>query len=211
MQPLGFTVRRATVDDLPLLKPLWARAGLPVLEEEKHLTEFQLMFADDGQLAGAVGLQIAGKSGRIHSEAFVNPEKEELQRPHLWARLRIVAKNHGLSRLWTTEPSPFWHREAGFAPATSDELKKLPAPFGNSHTAWQTLAIREESLEVISLEKEFELFQQQQMQSTSEAMRQARRLKWLAYVLLALSLAGAGYVAFNLLTRGPGVLDLMRR
>lgn len=211
MQPPGFTLRRATVDDLPALKVLWGAAGLPVIEEERHLTEFQLMLDSSGSLIGAVGLQVSGKSGRIHSETFTSPEKEERQRPVLWERLLTVARNHGLTRLWTQEASPFWHVQAGFTPATPEQLRKFPAVFGDPHAPWQTLATRDESQEVISLEKEFELFQQQQVQATEQVMRQARLLKVLAYIVLVIAVIGGGYVVFNLITHGPNLLDMMRR
>jgi N-acetylglutamate synthase-like GNAT family acetyltransferase len=211
MQPHGFTVRRATVDDLPALKVLWGAAGLPVVEEERHLTEFQVLQDGSGNLLGAAGLQVAGKAGRLHSEVFAHPELEDQHRPVLWERLRTVARNHGLSRIWTLEDAPYWHIEAGFAPAPPEQFKKFPVPFGNPHAPWKTLALVDESQELVSLEKEFELFQQQQMQATDQMMQQARQLKLLAYLVLGIALIVGAYMIYSLLTRGPSLLDLMRR
>ena len=211
MQSPGFTIRRATVEDLSALKQLWRQAGLSVLEEERHLTEFQVMLSPDGGLIGAAGLHLNGKQGKIHSEAFTKPEHEESFRPHLWERLRSVARNHGLTRLWTLENSPFWHREAGFALAGEDQLKKFPAGFGDRHAPWQTLQIKDESIAAVSLEHEFELFQQAQKESTDQVLRKARQLKVLAYILMIPVLAVVAYVIIGVVQRGPNLLDFFRR
>src|SRR2546426_9675403 len=112
-----YSLRRATVDDLPGLKVLWERARLQVLDLEKRLTEFQLVVSDAGDLIGALGLHIEGKQGKLHSEAFSQPDQQDQFRPRLWERVQTVSRNHGLVRLWTQELSPFWH-QAGFADAT---------------------------------------------------------------------------------------------
>jgi N-acetylglutamate synthase-like GNAT family acetyltransferase len=178
-------VRRANVDDLPGLKQLWERARFQVLDIEKHLTEFQVATTPDGDLLGSMALRIQGKHGHLHHEAFIQPERADDARPWLWQRFQILARNHGLVRLWTLESSPFWH-QSGFAEADADLLKKLPAEFGDPHARWYTLALREESAQAISLEKEFELFQQTQRASTEQVFAHARRIKTLAYVLTAI-------------------------
>lgn len=211
MQPPSPVIRRATLDDLPALKQLWAQAQLPLAEEERHLTEFQVVVASDGRLVGAAGLHLRGKHGKLHSEAFVHPEQEDAFRPALWERLRSVARNHGLVRLWTLEPAPFWHREAGFHPAADEERKKLPAEFGDPHAAWQTLPLRDESLDAVSLEREFELFQQAEKAATERVFRQASRLRVLAYAALVAALLAAGYFVVLLLQRGTGFLQLFNR
>jgi N-acetylglutamate synthase-like GNAT family acetyltransferase len=191
------TVRRATVDDLGGLKELWERARLQVLDLEKRLTEFQLIISDTDDLVGAIGLRIEGKQGKLHSEAFTQPEQEAQFRPLLWERIQAVSRNHGLVRLWTQELSPFWH-QAGFADASPDALKKIPGTFGDAHGRWLTLQLKEEIVPTLSLDQEFELFQQSQRQSTEQVMAQARKLKTAAYVIgtivLVVSILGALYV-----------------
>jgi N-acetylglutamate synthase-like GNAT family acetyltransferase len=193
-------VRRANVDDLPGLRLLWERARLQVLDVEKHLTEFQLAVTPDGDLLGAVALRIHGKQGHLHSEAFSHPEQADNVRPWLWQRLQILTRNHGLTRLWTLEGSPFWH-QAGFIEADPELLKKLPANFGNPHNRWLTLALREENAHSISIEKEFEIFQQSQRAATEQVFAQARRLKALAYLLTlvvaSIALAGLFFLVFK--------------
>lgn len=195
-------VRRANVDDLPGLKLLWEHAHLQVLDIEKHLTEFQLVATPESDLVGVVALQVDGKHGRIHSEAFTRPEYADDARPLLWERIQNLARNHGLIRLWTLEASPFWHH-LGFELADRPTLEKLPAKFGDRKHRWFTLALRDESAQALSIEKEFELFQQSQRTDTERVLTQARRLKAVA-LLLTLVVAGIALAGlFFLLLKSP--------
>ena len=183
MPPPTHHVRRATVDDLPPLIALWRVAGLPVLELERRLTEFQIVVRSDGPLIGALGLRVQGHYGLLHSEAFFHPETEDEFRPHLWERLRSVARNHGLTRLWTEEDAVFWH-QTGFEPPTKEQLERLPKEFGDAHSPhWHTLQLRDEAALTRSLEQEFELFRVTQEEQSEKVMRQARVLKLVATVL----------------------------
>jgi N-acetylglutamate synthase-like GNAT family acetyltransferase len=203
-------VRRANVDDLPGLKLLWERARLQVLDLEKHLTEFQLVATPACDLIGVIALHVDSKQGRMHSEAFTHPDEADEARPFLWERIQNLARNHGLTRLWTLEASPFWH-QAGFIEADTHLLEKLPAGFGDRHSRWFTLALRDDNAQAISIEKEFELFQQTQRTNTEQVLTQARRLKAVAYLLTlvvaAIALAGLFFVLFKSnprqLPRGP--------
>jgi hypothetical protein len=49
------------------------------------------------------------------------------------------------------------------------------------------LQLKEETIATLTLEQEFELFSQGQKQSTEQILRQARRFKQLAYILLWLA------------------------
>ena len=198
MNPPSHLVRRATVDDLPALIALWQIAGLPVLELEKRLTEFQLVARNDGPLIGAIGLQVKGHHGRLHSEAFLHPETENEFRPQLWERLQSIARNHGLTRLWTEEDAVFWH-QAGFEPPTKEQLEKLPKEFGDAHSPhWHTLQLGDEAALTRSLEQEFELFRVTQQEQSEKVMRQARVLKLLAAVLAFVLFAVVGFGLYYL-------------
>ena len=172
-----YNLRRATVDDLPGLKILWDRARLQVLDLEKRLTDFQLLASDAGDLIGAIGLHIEGKQGQVHSEAFAQPEQDAQFREQVWGRIQVVARNHGLVRLWTREGAPFWQQQAGFAEASEELVKKRPASFGDAPGRWLMLQLREEHLAALSLEREFELFQAGQKQETEKLMQLGRKLK----------------------------------
>jgi N-acetylglutamate synthase-like GNAT family acetyltransferase len=182
MNPPDCTVRRANVDDLGGLKKLWERARLQVLDLERRLTEFQLIVRDTGDLIGAIGLHIDSRQGRLHSEAFAEPDAPEKYRSALLDRVQILARNHGLVRLWTADESPFW-RQAGFSIATPETVQKLPASFGDAQGRWLTLQLKEDNAPVLSLDQEFELFQQAQRASTEQVMQQARNLRTVAYVV----------------------------
>src|SRR5258708_27610522 len=171
-----YSVRRATVDDVKSLVKLWESASLPALDMERRLTEFQVVVQAHDNLVGAIGLHIEGKNGKLHSEAFADPQQIDALRPKLWERMVTVGKNHGLFRLWTLQSAPFWE-QVGFKPAPEEWLKKIPNGFGESPLPWFMMHMREESVEAISLEKEFELFQQQQVEATQEMMKQARVFK----------------------------------
>src|SRR5437763_4648115 len=109
MDSSNYRVRRATLDDLPQLTGLWQAMHFPSEELAKRVTEFQVAESAEGKLLGAVGLQIAERQGRVHSEAFTDFSLAEQLRPLLWERLHAVATNHGLLRLWTQEQAPFWN------------------------------------------------------------------------------------------------------
>ena len=109
MNPTRYGVRRATSDDLAQLVAIWRAAQLEPEILEKRFTEFQVAVAEaDGKLVGAIGLALSDKHGLVHSETIPNFELVDTLRPLLWTRIRAVAGNHGLFRLWTTEPAPFW-------------------------------------------------------------------------------------------------------
>lgn len=188
MDPSEFTARRATVDDLPALKLLWERNHLQILDLEKVMTEFQLMISPEGDLLGAVALHIEQKQGHIHSEAYARAEDRDVYRPVLWQRLENVAKNHGLLNLWIADRDPFWTGQ-GFAEPNLERLKKLPESFRTAAPERLVLALREEAAEAISLEHEFELFQQNQRASSERIMAQAQKVKNVVYVIVLVAVA----------------------
>jgi N-acetylglutamate synthase-like GNAT family acetyltransferase len=200
MDSTRYIVRRANVDDLSALKMLWERAHLQVLDVEKRLTDFQLIASMEGDLIGAMALQVDGKQGRIHSEAFVRPEDGVDARPLLWERLQTLARNHGLVRLWTRERAAFWS-QAGFGEATPESMKKLPVSFGSGHERWLTISLRDESPATISVEQEFEIFQQAQRASTEQLMARARQLKVLVVGVVLLLVAAAVMAALLFLLK----------
>src|SRR5688572_24083219 len=102
----NYRVRRATLDDISQLTALWKSMDFPVEELAKRITDFQIAEGPDGKVLGALGLQIAERQGRIHSECFTDFALAEQLRPLLWDRVHSVAINHGLLRLWTQEQAP---------------------------------------------------------------------------------------------------------
>ena len=151
-------VRRATIEDLPKLVPLWQQELLATPQLEKRFKEFQVV-ESEGEIIGAVGLEVAGSEGRLHSEVFAHPEQSDALRALLWERAQVVAQNHGLVRLWTQFATPFWNH-SGFRYAGADQLAKLPASFGTNPQPWQYLQLRDDAAAPVSIDKEFALFKQ---------------------------------------------------
>lgn len=182
MEPRQHQARRATIDDLEGLRSLWQVEHLPALQLEKRFTEFQIALAPDGKMVGALALEISGLQGRLHSEVFSDFSLVDTLRPMLWERIQSVARNRGLTRLWTQETTPFW-REQGFGGAPADVMEKFPAAFGSPGALWLTLKLKDELLAGLTSDQEFALFKEAAQESTQKAMRQARVLKGVATVV----------------------------
>lgn len=194
MSSPAFRVRRATVDDLSVLRSLWDAMRIPRGDLEKRLTEFQVAEDVEGKVIGAVGFQIVQRHGLIHSEAFSDFSSADEIRALFWTRLQSLAMNHGVARLWTREQSPFWSRN-GLQAADSDTLQRLPAAWDRLATGWLTLRLKDEDV-MASLDKEFDMFVASEKARSADALDQARRLKAVVTVigfLLALALAAAAF------------------
>ncbi len=182
-------VRRATVDDLVLLRRMWRQAGLRFETLEKRLTDFQVIETAGGELLGGIGCQIEGQQGRIHSEVYSDAQGPDELRPRLWERVLTVARNHGLSRLWIEQSSsPFW-LESGFEVAESESLEALPASFrSDAEKLWLTLKLREETSAVSALDQQMELFRQSGKEQHERLLRRAQGLKIVAALMTAVVL-----------------------
>lgn len=179
----SLTARRATIEDLQKLIPLWTREGLPAEELGKRFQEFQVVDGPGGELAGAIGLQLAGHEGRLHSEAFLHPEEAEATRARLWERVQTISKNHGLVRMWTQLDAPFWHQN-GFGNPTPEIASKLPAAFAGNPAPWSFLQLRDEAAMGPSIEKEFAMFREMQKEETDRIFRHAKVMKLVAGIVL---------------------------
>src|SRR6266508_2130918 len=175
--------RRATIEDLQKLTPLWTQAGLPAEGLSKRLQEFQVIDGPSGDLAGALGLQIVGHEGRLHSEAFLHAAEAETVRARLWERVQMISKNHGLVRVWTQLDAPFW-RQNGFGAPAPETAAKLPAAFAGNPALWNVLQLRDETVTAPSLEKEFAMFREMQKEETNRIFRQAKVMKLVVAVIL---------------------------
>lgn len=175
--------RRATIEDLQKLNALWAQEGLPAEELGKRLQEFQVVEGPDGELAGAIGLQIAGHEGRLHSEAFLHAEEAESVRARLWERVQMISKNHGLVRVWTQLSAPFWTQN-GFGNPAPEIAAKLPAAFAGNAAPWSFLQLRDETVAAPSVEKELAIFREMQKEETNRILRQAKVMKLVAGIVV---------------------------
>lgn len=176
-------VRRATIEDLPHLVLLWQREQFDVPDLEKRFKEFQVVDDVTGGLAGAMGLQVLGREGCLHSEAFAKHEQADALRQMFFDRAHLIARNHGLFRLWTQFSAPFWN-QCGLRFAGADELTKLPAGFGGDARPWRFEQLREEVSGAPSIEKEFAMFREMERERTERVLRQAKTLKVVAVVIV---------------------------
>ena len=174
--------RRCTVDDRAKIAALWKTEGLPAEELENRFKEFQLVEGEGGEIVGAMGFQIAGQEGRLHSEAFAHPEQADELRALLWERFQIQAKNHGLVRIWTQLEAPFW-RANGLKEAPGDILAKLPSAFTGAEKPWLYLQLREDIAATLSADQEFMLFKEAEREGRERLMRQAKVMRFIAVTL----------------------------
>jgi N-acetylglutamate synthase-like GNAT family acetyltransferase len=201
MNSTNFRVRRATLDDISQLAALWKSMNFPADALSKRVTEFQIAESSEGVLAGAIGLEIAQKHGRIHSEAFTDFGLADQLRPKLWERIHAVATNHGLLRLWTQEHAPFWSH-CGLVKPDPEVLQKLPAPWQAQKSEWLTLKLKDEIEKLISADREFAMFMDAEKQRTARAFQHAKVLKLVA-TLIALAVFVIVLVgAFMIFKRG---------
>jgi hypothetical protein len=167
------------MDDLEQLKVVWTAAALPAAELEKRFTEFQVAQSPEGRIVGAIGLQIAATDGRIHSETFPDFALSDTLRPLLWQRLETMARNHGLFRLWTTEPAPFWKKDVGFT------LASLPPPeaFAAAQGPWLAVLLKEETADPNLIEAQFALFREAEKAKREKLLQSAAALKTIGTVI----------------------------
>lgn len=198
----SYRTRRATVDDLPQLAQLWQSAHLPVDVLEKQFTDFQIAEDNTGKLIGAIGLQINGSNGRVHSEAFTDFALTDALRPPLWQRLQTVAQNHGLFRLWTEEAAPWWKKDAGFSAPPEDVLQKLPESFGPRGATWLVLRLKEESADPELLDKEIAMFKEAERVKREALIANAQIIRVVGTILAALVFLFAMGVLFYLFKHG---------
>ncbi|HHY84036.1 MAG TPA: hypothetical protein GYA07_00670 [Verrucomicrobia bacterium] len=208
MNSAPYRVRRAVLDDLAALRPMWQSLNLPVADLEKRLTEFQVAVDADGKVVGGIGFRMLNRQADIHSESFSDFALADTVRPLLWERVQTLSANHGMVRLWTREQAPFWKHQ-GLHPADADELRRLPPEWAGAGSGWLTLRLKDEDA-IISLEKEFAMFMAAEKERTARAFRQARLIK---YIATALAIVFALFVAaalFYLMRRNPDLLTPRR-
>jgi len=201
MSSSNLRIRRATTDDFRSLQSLWNSMRFPTDELEKRLTEFQVVEAADGQIAGAMGLQIIGHQALLHSEGYTDFGVADAARQLFWERIQTIATHHGVFRLWTQENAPFWVRW-GFQPANAEILERLPGEWKRSGERWLTFQLKDEEA-MATLEKELEVFRESEKQSAAAAVEQARTLTTtITIIAFVLGIALIGAAIFILMRRG---------
>lgn len=200
----NFQTRRATIDDLTVLRNLWRQAGHPVPTFEKALTDFQVVETADGTILGTLGIQIEAQQGRIYGQAWGDPELAPELLPRLWRRVLTLARQHRLVRLWVESGAGVFWLDQGFELAGTGALETLPPGFPRREGhPWLMLQIREESPSRVQAELELELLHQTQAAHRERAIRRARLLRVFAILvatLMMLAIASAGWYALRMLS-----------
>ena len=174
--PLQLRIRRATTDDIQSLKALWATMLLSADELGKRPTEFLVAETADGELLGAIGIQIVRRHARLHSEGFFDFAFADQARHLFLERIQTFASNHGVFRLWTQETSPFWTR-SGFQPAGAEKLSRLPEEWNLNDNKWFTLQLKDEEAIANALDKDFAAFMSSEKKNTTRVHERAQTLK----------------------------------
>ena len=193
-------IRRATVDDLPALKALWLAAQLPADKLKDHLTEFQVVEADE-KFAGALGVQIIRQHARLHSEDYSDFAVADAARELFWERIQKLAANHGVFRIWMIEDSPFWTRW-GFQPASVETLARLPDEWKNLEGRWLTLELKSEDAINAALKNQLGDFLAAEKQQTAHVAEQARKIRTsLTIIFFAIGFISIAFAVWLLLHR----------
>jgi N-acetylglutamate synthase-like GNAT family acetyltransferase len=169
-------VRRATLDDLAVLRTVWLSMRLPADELEKRLKEFQVVENAEGQVLGAVGIQFSKQHALLFGEGFSDFSIADAARELFWQRFEALAANHGIFRIWTRETSPFWARW-GFQPANAEILSRLPDEWKTSEGKWFTLQLKDEEAVAAALENKFAGFMDAEKKQIAHVFEKARALK----------------------------------
>ena len=202
MNPPPLQIRRATVDDLPALKALWAAARLPAEVLETRLTEFQVV-AHRGEFAGAIGVQIVRTAARFHSEDYADFAVADAARELFWERIQTLAANHGVFRVWTQETSPFWKRW-GFQPANAGTLERLPEEWKSLEGGWLTLELKNEDAIKAALSQEFSGFMESEKARTRRVAAHGRKLTLLITIIgFTVGIVGIAVAAYLFIHRHP--------
>jgi hypothetical protein len=198
-------VRRATLEDLGPLTILWRSMNFSPEELGRRITEFQIAESAQGELLGAIGLQMIQRQGLIHAEAFTDFALADYLRPLLWNRLQSLATYHGLLRLWTQEQAPFW-KHCGLGQPDAATREQLPAPWRSLPPSWLTVKLKEDIDAVIAADPEFALMMASEKERSARLLQHAKVLRIFATLLAIAVLALAFGATFYLLRHNPHLL-----
>ena len=189
MQPASLESRRATVEDLGSLEALWMDAGLPAAELGRFLTEFQVVTDAAGRIVHAIGLMVEGDQALLHSEAFASSAEVEPDacRAALWKRLRILARNQGISRIWTREDADYW-RISGYDPIPLDRLPADLPSFLSREDGWWCYQSPDPAQADLLIQREMALWKTQRELDSQSFQQRIKVFRAVAMGLLGLAM-----------------------
>ncbi len=202
MTSSSLRIRRATVDDREALKIIWVSMRLAADELEKRLTEFQVVENSDGDVVGAIGIQISGQHALLHSESYSDFGVADAARQLFWKRIQTLASHNGAFRVWTQERSPFW-KSFGFQPPNAEVLARLPDEWKNEFDGgWLTFQLKNEEVIAAVFEKQFAPFMAGEKSETRKISEKAKTIN------LIITIAG---FAIGILCIGIAIYLFVRR
>ena len=199
--------RRATVDDLPGLHALWQHAGLPWDQLERFVTEFILVPNDDGLPLASIGLQAEGDQGLVHSEAILPGQDDEALRAALWQRLQIIARNHGIVRLWTLEDAVFWTTR--FESAPDSVVRGLGATFADPTASWWICVLRDPERAQRLLDERMALWEAHRQSDAHQFSDTIARIRQAAFIIAGLVIAMMVGMVVYLVARRPDAFQTL--
>ena len=202
-----YRARRAHVDDLPGLQALWQRVGLPWDQLERFLTEFIVVPDPEGTILAAVGLQTEGDEGLVHSEAVIPRDDEADLRSALWQRLQIVARNQGVSRLWTLEDDAFW--QSVFAPAALPDIAASPIASADPEAPWTTLQLIDRARAQKLIDERMALWEASRQSDSSGLHDTIAQIRRFAFVLAGSVIFMMVLMIVYVLVRKPGAINTL--
>ncbi|KAB2655708.1 MAG: hypothetical protein DVB31_16170 [Verrucomicrobia bacterium] len=203
VEPSGPSARKATIEDLPALHALWQRAGLPWNELERFVNEFQVVPGEEGLLVGAIGLQLDGAEGLLHSEAiFPGVDADEI-RAALWRRAQIVARNQGAIRLWTLEDAPFW--TGVFVRADKAAIEGLRASFRDPEASWSVHQLVDPARAQKLVDEQVAVWEASRQADSENLLDTIQRVRTAAFAIAGVLIAGMIFMIVYLGLRRPDV------
>jgi len=197
-----YLTRRATVEDLPQLIPLWQLEQLPAGTLEKRFNEFQVVSDADGRVLAAIGIQIAGTQGWLHSEAIAQQELADRFRELLWNRMQVIIRNHALERLWTQNQALWW-RDQGFQGAEESILGSRPEAFqAMGDEDWNVKTLRVADANAL-FDREFAQLKAMQHEETARLQERTQWVKRIAMGVVVVMFLLVIAWAVTLLKFGP--------
>lgn len=196
-------VRRATVEDLAVLRGIWDSMRLPADEFEKDIKEFHATEDSAGNIVGVIGIRCLGQYALLYGEGFSDFSYADASRELFLERLQTLAANHGVFRVWTTENSPFWTRW-GFQPAGAELLSRLPEQWKADGAQWLTLPLKDEDAVAEAMKTRFGNFMDSEKQQTERVRERAKTLSIVVTIIgFGIFFICLGIVIYMLRHRNP--------
>jgi hypothetical protein len=118
-------------------------------------------------------------------------------RAAVWRRLRILARNQGISRIWTQEDAEYW-QVSGYQPIPESQLPAELPSFVQREAGWWMHQSPDAAQADLMVQREFALWKTQREQESQSFQQRVKVFRAVALVLFALSLIGFLFYAAKL-------------